>query len=387
MNIDNATSAEDYKLCSSFEEVRKTLLDGKYSDRLDKPLAYWALPNDRRLPLAFLGRSVGELLATPFDELTATRGVGQKKISSLVRLLQRATSNDPPGVPFGLDEVYDRPSAEPEDIIALTGDAEQSFDPAVVSEVLWDRWRELLTQHGVGREKLGRLAPTLQALPTVIWHTPLSQYLTQSLAEIRQLRTHGEKRVAVVLEVVHSVHEVLANSVTHEHLAVYVLPKFIPPVERWMADAMVPSSARSEQSIREYLTTPLLDQILIDTGPTVHRLAQGRLGIGVPMQSVRAQARDMGVTRARIYQLLEECGRTMLVRWPEGKRQLDQLSDAFESDEKSSAAYRLLIATRDLLFPHKEFGSTLDDDNGLSSGACLLGPERRADSVARRPQM
>lgn len=367
MNIENATSAEDYKLCSSFEEVRKTLLGDRYSDRLDKPLAYWALPNDRRLPLAFLGRSVGDLLATPFTELTATRGVGQKKISSLVRLLQRATSNDPPAVPFGLEQVNERPSPEAMDLVVSTDDADPSFDPAMVSEVLWDRWRELLMQHGVGREKLGRLAPTLQSLPTVIWHTPLSQYLTQSLAEIRQLRTHGEKRVAVVLEAVHSVHEVLANSVTHQHLAVYVLPKFIPPVERVIADAMARSSARSEQNIRECLTAPLLDQVLIDTGPTVHRLAQGRLGIGVPAQSVRAQAREMGVTRARIYQLLEECGRVMLVRWPEGKGQLGQLAATFERESKTSSAYRLLLATRDLLFPHKELGSDPDDEIGHSS--------------------
>ena len=85
-----ATSAEDYKLISSFEEVRKTLMDTRFSDRLEKPLAFWALPNDRRLPLAFLGRTLRDLLDTPFDELSSTPGIGQKKISSLVRLLHRA---------------------------------------------------------------------------------------------------------------------------------------------------------------------------------------------------------------------------------------------------------------------------------------------------------
>jgi hypothetical protein len=369
MNIENATSAEDYKLCSSFEEVRKKLLDEKYSDRLEKPLAYWALPNDRRLPLAFLGRSVGELLSTPFNELTATRGVGQKKISSLVRLLQRATSNDPPAVPFGLEEASERPRAEMATSAVTPSQGDQPFDPAMVSEVLWDRWRELLIQHGVGQEKLGRLAPTLQVLPTVIWHTPLSQYLDQTLAEIRQLRTHGEKRVAVVLEVVYSVYEILANTVAHEHLTVCVVPKFIPPIERWIAEAEVQPALRGEQNIRDRLTIPLLNQVLVDTGPTVHRLAKGRLGIDVPMQSVRSQARDMGVTRARVYQLLEECGRTMRVRWPEGKRQLDQLAATFEEESKASSAFRLLTATRDLLFPHKEFGLGQEHDNGYSAPA------------------
>ena len=367
MNVTNASSAEDYKLCSSFEEVRKTLMDEKYADRLDKPLAYWALPNDRRLPLAFLGRSVGELVSTPFDELTATRGVGQKKISSLVKLLQRATSNDPPAVPFGLDELSGGASSPPPTLLVRPAEQEREFDPAIVSEVLWDRWRELLTRHCVGRETLGRLAPTLQALPTVIWHTPLSQYLTQSLADIRQLRTHGEKRVAVVLEVVHSVYDALSSSVAHEHLAVHVLPKFIAPIESWIAEASPRAVALTQQEIRDRLSVPLLDQLLIDAGETVHGLAQGRLGIEGHPQSVRSQAREMGVTRARVYQLLEECGRVMLVRWPEGKQQLDELAAAFDSEQSTSPAYWLLQATRDLFFPHKEFGPREDEANGRST--------------------
>ena len=41
-------TVEEYKLTSSFERVRTTLLDEQYADRLERPLAYWALPNDRR---------------------------------------------------------------------------------------------------------------------------------------------------------------------------------------------------------------------------------------------------------------------------------------------------------------------------------------------------
>ena len=76
-------SAEEHKLVSSFESVRKVLSDEQFADRWDKPLAYWALPNDRRLPLAFLGRSVGDLLSTPFHELSATRGIGQQALCQI----------------------------------------------------------------------------------------------------------------------------------------------------------------------------------------------------------------------------------------------------------------------------------------------------------------
>src|SRR4051812_22923730 len=112
--VNKATSVDDYKLVSSFHSLRKTLLQEKYADRWDKPLAYWALPNDRRLPLAFLGRSIKDLLATPFEDLTATPGIGQKKISSLVKLLSRAIKDRPPSVPFGMAELSEKksPAAE-----------------------------------------------------------------------------------------------------------------------------------------------------------------------------------------------------------------------------------------------------------------------------------
>ena len=52
----------------------------------------------------------------------------------------------------------------------------------------------------------------------------------------------------------------------------------------------------------------------------IHNLVQQRLGIDVPQRSVREQASDLGVTRARIYQMLEDCTQVFAVRWPTGAR-------------------------------------------------------------------
>ena len=75
-----STSVDDVQLEASFQSVRKTLLEKGRTDRLAKPLGYWVLPNDRRLPLAFLNRTLNDLLSTPYQELTSTPGIGQKKI-------------------------------------------------------------------------------------------------------------------------------------------------------------------------------------------------------------------------------------------------------------------------------------------------------------------
>jgi hypothetical protein len=267
----------------------------------------------------------------------------------LVKLLHRATEESPPSVPFGIDDLVRSETGKGAEPLSKNG----RFNPSVVSEALWAQWRETVRQHDVGREKLGRLAPSLQALPTVIWHTPLSAYVNQTLAEIRQLKTHGEKRVRVVLEVFYVVHQMVRGAGSHDRLAVRLTPKFIPPVEEWIWSAIRRDGLPDHEEIRRSLAGPLLDQIEADAGETVHELACGRLGIQSPPQSVRLQSRQMGVTRARVYQLLDECSKVMDVRWPEGRCQLAALAEKLDREEVEGDARELFSALRELLFPAK----------------------------------
>ena len=99
MRLGKTMSAEEIQVIGRFEGLRKILLGPAYAEHLDKPLCYWALPTDRRLPLAFLGRTLRDLLGVPFAELAATPGIGRKKIASLVQLLARAANTDPAELP------------------------------------------------------------------------------------------------------------------------------------------------------------------------------------------------------------------------------------------------------------------------------------------------
>ena len=323
-----ANSAEEHKLISSFEAIKRTLQQEEYRERLDKPLAYWALPNDRRLPLAFLGRSIGELLATPFAELTATRGIGQKKISSLVRLLHRATSDAPPSVPYGIKELAEEMAEERTREV----DSGQSFEPTLVSEALWVQWCETVTRFHLGQEPLGRLAPSLQDLPTVIWTKPLSEYAMRPLSEIRNLKTHGEKRIRVVLEVFHAVHELLHNTQDNAHLSLRLVPKFVPLVESYIRHILHHQQVASREGFVNNLLDPVLKQILTDSGETVYRLACHRLGVGTATRSVRELSQEMGVTRARVYQLLEDCAKVIEIRWPDGITTFSKLEPAISEE-------------------------------------------------------
>jgi hypothetical protein len=341
------SSAEEYKLIGSFQALCKTLLQDRYRDRLERQLVFWAVDNDRRLPLAFLGRTVRDLIGTPFDELAATPGIGQKKIGTLIKLLGRAIKEQSAALFDGSAP----PSADGAD--ASADASYRGFDPARVSEAHWEQWRGTVVRFGVDCEKLGRLVTSLQSLPTVIWHTRLEKYCDLSIAEIRRLKTHGEKRVRTILEVFCTVHELLAQATPLAHLSVRMLPKFVTPVECSINQMIEEQdlAAIGRNDVRQSVAIPLVEQIEVDVGPTVARLAEGRLGIQGEPQTVRQQSRKMGVTRARVYQLLDDCAKVMAVRWHEGRFHLRTLRAHLETPEADARALELVRGVIDLFFP------------------------------------
>jgi len=334
-------SNDRYRLVGTYERLRKSLLEQPDEDRLNKALSYWVLPTDRRLPIAFLDRTLRELLSCPLDELMATPGVGQKKILGFFDLLKRALKTTTPDAPFGLSENEgSKRNQQP---------AAGTFDSSIVSESLWASWCETVHRYGLGPEKLGRLAPTLQVLPTVIWHSRLEEYADRSLAEIRGLKTHGEKRVHAILEVFCTVHEALATATLQENLDIVLVPRFVPLLTRWLMEALNEPQLPHVDEVHRRIVKPLVAQVKTDLGDQVAQLAAARLCLDEGAPSVKQQAEAMGVTRARIYQLLEDCAKVMDVRWPEGRWMLAPLTTRFGGSDPDTIG--LLHGTCDLFYP------------------------------------
>jgi hypothetical protein len=346
MKLTRSTSVLEYKLVSSFENVRKKLLQPKFAERLEKPLAYWALPGDRRLPLAFMGRALRDLLDTPFEELYATPGIGQKKIHSLIELLNRAAKEQPIGALAAEVEQVERPNAAA-DIVALAG----STDPGIVSEALWEQWRASVRDFSLGREPLGRFALSLQNLPRVIWQTPLDTYLGLSLDEIRSLKTHGEKRVRAVLEVFGALHAILARAGRQDHLTVKIMPRFARDLEIWTEGVLNRDGLPTADELMQSFVEPLMAQARIDAGDQIAKLVENRLGLKGANSSVRQAARKMGLTRARVYQLLNEVGAVMDVRWPEGRPLVHRLRDKLIFATGGRSEFSTFLSTVELFFP------------------------------------
>ena len=329
MRLVKTVSVEELQVASRFEGLRKLLLSESYADHLDKPLAYWALPTDRRLPLAFLGRALRDLLGTPFVDLSATPGIGRKKMGSLVQLLARAANTDPALLP---PETVDLQSNGVPGRAAGDSAANDGFDPTNISEVTWAQWRSSVVRHGLAGELLGRLAPSLQNMTRVIWNTPLGAYTSSTLAEIRAMKTHGEKRIHALLGVFHAVHNIVAGTGTQEHLVTRIAPRLIDRVEQWIGRALQRPGIPGQQEILANFVGPLLEQIRIDATQQIATLAENRLGFNGPITSVRQVARTTGLTRARVYQLLNEINDIMLVRWPTGRHQCHELREKFQAE-------------------------------------------------------
>src|SRR5690242_6323986 len=133
MKGSSAAVVINYQLTSGFDRQREMLLRPEFADRLSMPMAHWALPEDRHLPMALMNRSVRELIGTPFEQLHPTPGVGPKKMASLLRLLARVSQEAP-----GSQGSPPQPANDRQGV---------GSSRANLSEVHWIEWRDAVARH------------------------------------------------------------------------------------------------------------------------------------------------------------------------------------------------------------------------------------------------
>ena len=300
------------------------------------------LPTDRRLPIAFLDRT----FARP--AVAAARRVdvdARRRPKEDLGIFRSAEAGGEGGVAQCAVRAERRNRSRQSEPAPSVG-----FDASIVSEALWTTWCDTVHRYGLGPEKLGRLAPSLQSLPTVIWHTRLEDYIDRSLAQIRRLKTHGEKRVHAILEIFCTVHEALATATLQENIDVVLVPRFVPPLVRWLNETIRQPELPDVEELHKHIVRPMIAQIKIDLGDQVAELAASRLCLDENCAERQAAGRERsGVTRARVYQLLEDCAKVMDVRWPEGRWLLAPLTTRFGSSRPE--AIGLLHGICDLFFP------------------------------------
>jgi len=344
------TFFEDVQVVPQYEQLRSVLLQEEFSVHLTKPLAFWTLPTDRRLPLILINRTLGELLQIPFDELCRTPSIGEKKIQSLLTLLGRAANTKSEDIPDSSLPLNANASST-----LFLGENDAFTDSTFVSEIQWQKWQTIILEKGLANEKLGRLCPTLSELTRVIWNSTLGEYCTKTLAEMREIRTHGEKRVTAILKIFHCVCTVVSKLENSKHLVIRLVPKDIAHVEAWSMQTLSKRGRPAKADIESNYILPLLTQLRIDATEHLCRLAENRIGLHDEVTSIRQAARALGLARARIYQLLNEINDILMVRWPNGRLITSLLRNKFlyEAQERqhNDPEFAQFHTAAELFFP------------------------------------
>ena len=354
------TFFEDVQVVPQYEQLRNLLLQEKYAVHLSKPLAFWALPTDRRLPLILINRTLGDLLKIPFEELCRTPSIGEKKVQSFLTLLARAVNTKTEDIP--LSAIPDKPDSRAS---LFLDEADEFAGSTIVSELQWQKWQNTIVDKGLEDEKLGRLCPTLNELTRVIWNSTLSEYCTKTLAEMRDIRTHGEKRVTAILKIFHSICSIISRMENSKHLQVRLVPRNIDLVENWSLQTLIKRGVPGKAEIEANYISPLLTQLKIDASDQICKLAENRIGLQAEVTSIRQAARTLGLARARIYQLLNEINDILMVRWPNGRLITSLLRNKFLHEAKemqhNDPEFAQFHAAAELFFPWGRREEASDD--------------------------
>jgi len=341
--------AENIQVVPQYEQLRDLLSQENYVLHRTKPLAFWALPTDRRLPLALLDRPLGDLLQIPFEDICRTPSIGEKKIISLLTLLMRAVQTKKEEIP---EKNQLKISGDEQKRLFLE-DNEVFSDSTYVSEFQWQKWKKIIAEYGLQDEKLGRLCPTLNELTRVIWNNTFGYYCSKSLTELRDIRTHGEKRITAILKIFHNVCGIVGKLETSKHLITRFVPRNIYHVENWTLQVLMKRGLPTQDEIDANYIFPLLEQLKIDSTPQVYELAHNRVGLSGDITSIRQASRTFQLARARIYQLLNEINDIAVTRWHNGRLLTSLLRNKFlrESSEQHNPEFARFHAAAELFFP------------------------------------
>jgi len=364
MSVSKKIPLGEHRLGVQYLELCETLQSPAYTRHLEKRLGFWVRPSDKRLPIALLGRPVGEILEMSLEELLRFPSIGEKKFGALVSLLTRIAGTPEAKLPsIGSSSIIQ--SEESERVVS-----ERHWN--LVSEFEWSDWQRVVREQGLEHEKIGRLCNSLNEIPRVLWNKTLRTYCRVSLDELRAMKTHGERRIHAILRLFHDIFEIASKFNDVPRLRVRMSLRWIDEVQSWMSEVLQRPSFPSRDELLRHFIQPCLAQLRVDATDGVIQLAEARLGLKGPITSVRQVAKEMNLARARVYQLLGQINEIMSVRWPEGGSLVYRLRDKciYEMiDRPANDSHEIFMAAAELLFPSYRSapGESLQETGGHSS--------------------
>jgi hypothetical protein len=319
-----------------YAELKQKILSHNSLD-LKRPCSYWVRNDELSLGKTLLGQSLQDLLRYNFDELKQLDGVGTKKVEKFVAVLRRLTQSSQ----------NHKQNYQPK-----TKKAGEFLTAADISDYEWSLLCDTISSSRFANEPLGRLAPALKQIPTVLWEIPYKDYCKCSLSELRTRKAHGVKRIAAIVSAFRGLSLLIAEKSIRDRSAPS-LPAF-ESIEHWVAHA--PLSRRCDsRELEAFLANPLMQQMQADLPDLTLQILHERLGWKCRQKTVLELSKKHRLTRARVYQHLEIPTAVLALRWPAGKevlrRVVNDLQKQYPAERDQPNIVKMINLITELLCP------------------------------------
>ena len=360
MKIDSTTQER-------FDLATRLLETHPHHRLLDVPLWHWLQSDHLHIPVAWLDRTLREVLRLRLGEIASTRGIGAKKLEKLVLAVDRARQEIARDVRVGLchtdRSTGDHGSDSMEFPYRVACDAHFLGAKHTPLRDLDERgWRcvaQVVRHHGLEDFMLGRFAPSLRELDRALWDAKIATFTRRPLSELERLQGCGPVRLQQSICQVLSLAFVLNALPIRDDMRLSLLAGPIAEANRWLAQLLPPERQElpEMQSIRDGFLRPLLMQVENDGNARLSKVVRRRIGDGVQPATLREIGTEYGVTPDRIRTLLEQAAFILYVRWHEGDyllqgacAELSVRGDVTEQGQLLTRIHDVLFRTRKSLF-------------------------------------
>ncbi len=349
----------DMKIDSTIQkrfDLATRLLDTHQHHRLlDVPLWHWLQSDHLHVPIAWLDRTVREVLRLQLVEIASTPGIGVKKLEKLALAVDRARIAIAQDVSAGFGDTNrstgDHASESMEFpyrvacdayVLGAKGDCLSRLD-----ERGWRGVAQLVRHHGLEDCMLGRFVPSLRELDRALWDAKIATFTGRPLSELWRLQGFGPVRLQQSICQILSVAFVLNALPIRDDMRLSLLAGPIAEANRWLAQLLPPERQElpEMQSIRDGFLRPLLMQVENDGNARLGKAVRRRIGDGTQPATLREIGTEFGVTPDRIRTLLEQAAFIVYVRWNEGAYLLQgacaELSDRGDVTEQGQLLKRI----------------------------------------------
>lgn len=291
-----------------------SLKNSSASNYGDIPLLRWVQPEDRGVPFALVRQPVGTLLNSSFEQLADTPGVGLRKLAMLIELLERVRESSCDGSTLAMNSNRHPTMTSKQKTSSLSKRSQWLKDVAAIRRA------------GLEDVPLGRLAPSLIAIPRSLWETPLSRFTALEYESLFSIPYFGPRRIESVISIVGDTAHIAGQARGSDPLDELVLTPQIQKAQCYLGSWIQSGKKLIYEAVVRELVGTLMEQLAVDNGRRAVVVACHLLNVPLEREYATNGIDVCGIeemSRPRISQIKNDIYEIFKIRWPQRKDLLD----------------------------------------------------------------